>query len=239
MGELTFKNVKLGQYDLAYTIPEEVGRHYEELISFSRGRDFNREVRGYVEDFVKQFDWLVTPENEQALNDRLVAYNKLIVELKVNIMSATKIPSVMISGAGNYPTRQKQKELDRVHNLEGELYSDEGKNARFIQNTNQMFNPNIAARKAEAVRKKASEGFEDSHINIPHEEIIGYGVDLEGNRVYLETDGKPSDETRALLKNAAMRWSPKNQRWQRVLTKNAIYAIKKRVFEPLNIDIEV
>lgn len=239
MSELTFKNVKEGNFELAYKIPEEVGRRYESLISFNRGRDFNEEVVTYVGSFVKEFQSYLTDENEQEMNKRLVRYNKLVVELKTSIMNAVKIPSIMISGGSNYPSEKKRKEVERVHNLEGELYSDYGKHAKFMENTEKMFNPVLIQRREDAIKKKAEQGFQDTYVEIDHEEIVAYGIDLEGNRVYLETDGKPSDETRALLKKAAMRWSPKNVRWQRVLTDNAIRSIKREVFSKLNIEIEV
>lgn len=119
---LTFKNVLSRNFDLEYEIPREVGEHYESLVSFNRGYDFNQEVRQYVVNFVEQFSEFLTLENEQQLNERLVKYNKLVVELKTNILKATTIPSVMICGPANYPTRRKQKEEERIYRLESELY---------------------------------------------------------------------------------------------------------------------
>lgn len=60
-------------------------------------------------------------------------------------------------------------------------------------------------------------------------------MDLEGDRIYITTNGKPSDEIRALLKKAALRWSPKNQRWQRILTVNAINSINRNVMNQLKL----
>lgn len=64
-------------------------------------------------------------------------------------------------------------------------------------------------------------------------------IDLANKKYGKLTVIKLTGETRALLKKAAMRWSPKNVRWQRVLTDNAIRSIKREVFSKLNIEIEV
>ena len=51
-------------------------------------------------------------------------------------------------------------------------------------------------------------------------------------RLQLIFEGKPDDETRAVLKKHGFRWSPSNTAWQRQLTDNARYAVK-RVIEEL------
>jgi hypothetical protein len=45
--------------------------------------------------------------------------------------------------------------------------------------------------------------------------------------VDLKFNGKPSDETIAVLKKNAFKWSPKNQRWQRQTTANGVNGLKK------------
>ena len=49
----------------------------------------------------------------------------------------------------------------------------------------------------------------------------------EQNRLQILFDGKPDEETRAALKSNGFRWSPKNQAWQRQLTRNAEYAARQ------------
>lgn len=51
-------------------------------------------------------------------------------------------------------------------------------------------------------------------------------------RLQLIFDGKPDADTRAVLKKNGFRWSPSNTAWQRQLTDNAKYAVK-RVIEEL------
>ncbi|EGP5171667.1 hypothetical protein EJW99_11355 [Enterococcus faecium] len=236
---LTFKNVISKTFDLEYEIPREVGEHYESLVSFNRGYDFNKEIRDFVISFVEQFSEFLTPENEQQLNERLVNYNKLVVELKTNILQATTIPSVMICGPANYPTRRKQKEEERIYQLESELYSKNGKHARYIENTRKMFDPVLIDQKIEIDKKrkeKAEEkGWRNFYKEVNHEELAGYGFDVENNRLYLVTHGKPSDDVRALLKKAALRWSPRNKRWQRILTVNAINSVNRNVMNGLEL----
>ncbi|MDC4248448.1 hypothetical protein [Enterococcus faecium] len=236
---LTFKNVISKNFNLEYEIPREVGEHYESLVSFNRGYDFNKEIREFVISFVEQFSEFLTPENEQQLNERLVNYNKLVVELKTNILQATTIPSVMICGPANYPIRKKQKEEERIYQLESELYSKNGKHARYIENTRKMFDPVLIDQKIEIDKKrkeKAEEkGWNDFYKELNHEELAGYGFDVENNRLYLVTHGKPSDDVRALLKKAALRWSPRNKRWQRILTVNAINSVNRNVMNGLGL----
>lgn len=236
---LTFEKVQQGNFELVYKIPKEVGQRYEELTSFYRGRDFNKEIESYIESFVNDFRSFVTPENEKALDERLVKYNKLVVELRTNILKATTIPSVMISGGANYSTRKKKRELDRIHELERELYANDGKHERFLDNTRKMFDPVLIEQRenVEAKRKAKAkeEGWQAFYSELEHEEIAGYGIDLEENRIYIVTNGKPSEDIRGLLKSAAMRWSPKNKRWQRILTENAIRAIENKILIPLKL----
>ena len=103
--------------NIKYKIPEEVGRRYEELISFNRGRDFNKEVAGAIVCFREQFAEYINDDNEEAFENRVNEFNKLYVDLMIAWMSAVKIPSVMICGPAKYPTERKRKEEERVHKL--------------------------------------------------------------------------------------------------------------------------
>lgn len=46
-------------------------------------------------------------------------------------------------------------------------------------------------------------------------------------RLQLFFDGKPGDGTRDILKHNGFRWSPRNKAWQRQLTDNARYALRR------------
>lgn len=73
---------------------------------------------------------------------------------------------------------------------------------------------------AEAEDKKYS--FDGGKVEICNSE--------ERIRIYF--DEIPDDNMRKTLKGNAFKWSPKNQAWQRQLTSNAIYALKKYVNLP-------
>ena len=52
-------------------------------------------------------------------------------------------------------------------------------------------------------------------------------LNMEANRLQILFDEIPDEETRAALKSNGFRWSPKNQAWQRQLTRNAEYAARQ------------
>lgn len=53
-------------------------------------------------------------------------------------------------------------------------------------------------------------------------------------RLQLIFNGKPADEVREILKKNGFKWSPKNGAWQRQLTDNALYSLK-RVTEAIKV----
>lgn len=52
-------------------------------------------------------------------------------------------------------------------------------------------------------------------------------VNAEANRLQLVFDEKPDDDLRAELKSHGFRWAPSQGAWQRQLTNNAMYAVKR------------
>lgn len=46
-------------------------------------------------------------------------------------------------------------------------------------------------------------------------------------RLQLIFDGKPEDAVRDILKKNGFKWSPKNGAWQRQLTDNALFSLKR------------
>ena len=67
---------------------------------------------------------------------------------------------------------------------------------------------------------------ESTHEDEEHEGYT-YHEDAEQMRVQLIFDGKPDDDTRALLKSYGFRWSPRNGAWQRQLTENGKRAARQ------------
>lgn len=74
---------------------------------------------------------------------------------------------------------------------------------------------------------KASKSIEEEHDGYTYQE------NAEAMRVQLRFDGKPDDETRALLKRNGFRWAPSQGVWQRQLNDNGKYAAH-RVMEVLD-----
>lgn len=74
---------------------------------------------------------------------------------------------------------------------------------------------------------KASQPIEEEHDGYTYRE------NAEAMRVQFQFDGKPDDETRALLKRNGFRWAPSLGVWQRQLNDNGKYAAH-RVMEVLD-----
>lgn len=74
---------------------------------------------------------------------------------------------------------------------------------------------------------KAAQPVEDEHDGYTYRE------NAEAMRVQFQFDGKPDDETRALLKRNGFRWAPSLGVWQRQLNDNGKYAAH-RVMEVLD-----
>lgn len=74
---------------------------------------------------------------------------------------------------------------------------------------------------------KASKPVEEEHDGYIYRE------NAEAMRVQFQFDGKPDDETRALLKRSGFRWAPSQGVWQRQLNDNGKYAAH-RVMEVLD-----
>lgn len=74
---------------------------------------------------------------------------------------------------------------------------------------------------------KASKPVEEEHDGYTYRE------NAEAMRIQLHFDGKPDDETRALLKRNGFRWAPSQGVWQRQLNDNGKYAAH-RVMEVLD-----
>ena len=72
-----------------------------------------------------------------------------------------------------------------------------------------MFDPVLLEQKLELEKKRKEraeeKGWQDLYTELEHDELAGYGFDVEYDRLYMETHGKPSDEIRALLIKAAQR----------------------------------
>ena len=99
-----------------------------------------------------------------------------------------------------------------------------------LQNNNAEMK-RIRGRIAELKRLK-EEAEKPSEGKYPHVDGLEVVENAEAMRIQLIFDGKPDDDTRALLKSNGFRWAPSAGAWQRQLTQNGISATK-RVLEKL------
>lgn len=92
---------------------------------------------------------------------------------------------------------------------------------------------NTKARIAQLERlKKAAETAAEQPKDEYKTDLFKVVENAEIMRLQLIFDGKPDADTRAVLKKNGFKWSPSNTAWQRQLTQNAKYALK-RVIEEL------
>lgn len=76
----------------------------------------------------------------------------------------------------------------------------------------------------ERLKAEAEKQAEDKYPHIDGLEVV---ENAEEMRIQLIFDGKPDEDTRALLKSNGFRWSPRFGAWQRQLTQNGIRATQK------------
>lgn len=87
---------------------------------------------------------------------------------------------------------------------------------------------NTKARIAQIERlKEAAETAEEQPKDEYNTDLFKVVENAEIMRLQLFFDGKPDADTRAVLKKNGFKWSPSNMAWQRQLTDNAKYALKK------------
>lgn len=121
------------------------------------------------------------------------------------------VPSILITGAGNFPVKKKERQ-----NAQRDKYWQEYEKINNIKT--QIEDLKYYKPRNEKQGKAVTNGynFENKHFDVIQNE--------EANRLQLKFNGKPDSETRNLLKHNGFKWSPKNESWQRQLTPNARYA---------------
>lgn len=200
-----------------YEINEELARQSKQSYSF------NEYVKGsatqeYIEmvDYAYELTEKVLEENkEKALYYADIYAKKLAENINKRFRIDISCPSIMITGAGNFPMRKKEKQMQRLDKAFKE----------YEQIKSYLFKiENLKYNKI----KKEKQGIAKNDIDLTNDffEVI---QNEEMNRLQLLFDGKPSEEQRMLLKKRGFRWSPKNKVWQRQLTVNAIYATEQLI----------
>lgn len=122
-------------------------------------------------------------------------------------------PSVLTSGAGNFPVRKKEKQ-----NAARARWFKDYKEIQYILDK-------IRATGTRPVKTAA-----ERDIRLPLEgwkfdagEVV---MNTEADRVQIFYSDKPDEVTRSALKSNGFKWSPRFKAWQRGLTDNGIRAAK-------------
>ena len=218
--------------ELYYKVDLEISKKHKRLISFSDydvEKDINnREVLSACIELEKQIrnyckshnNW-----NEEQIQEDLKRFNKKYVEIFQKYLLANDMPSVMISGRGNYNVSRHEKKVARQNAIGSDLWGTDGKIEKIKSSIIKKYNKNLLTRRSKQVEN--AKEFKEFEIRVDRWDLISYGNDVENARVYLKFNGKPSDETISVLKKNAFKWSPKNQRWQRQTTVNGFNGLKK------------
>lgn len=289
-----------------YTINEEMARRAKQAISFSDYKEgfATAQYRAAVDhaaEIAEQQKARVDPMYHEQI-DRLVdTYaRKLADNLNASNRITASCPSVMISGAGNFPVAKKQKQnaaadrnmeeyqhiqglLDKIRSVgTGGISADDPQaveklkakltalerlqdtmkqaNAYYrkhktldgcpVLTAAQIADINASLAKSWRGQPKPFESFELSNNNANIRRLKERIAELEKrqaepapdgwtfdggevvmnkeeNRVQILFDGKPDEQTRAVLKSHGFRWAPSQGAWQRQLTDNAIRAARK------------
>ena len=143
---------------LYYKIDLEVSKKHKSLISFSDydvEKDINnKEVMTACEDLetaIRKECSQHTNWSEEQIKEDLKRFNKTYVELFEKYLLANDMPSVMISGRGNYNVARHTKKVARQNSVGNDLWGDGGKIERAKESILKKYNKNILARKIKQV----------------------------------------------------------------------------------------
>lgn len=290
-----------------YPVNEEMAKAAKEINSFApyKEGEATKEYQYYCDKAYDILDSIAEKrpqylERAEAMTDR---YCKKLAEYYNDYYrNEAYCPSVMISGAGNFPVRKKEKQnvrrdtlrstweylqgyfakienlltydrpimcgdenamealQDKIDGLEKqkELAKDLNK---FLRKGGQIedydgeitdtlkkeidflirrgYDPCISTTNINAEIRRLKERMEKLKKAKEEGTTETATADEDGNKLFkviknteimrlqLIFDGKPTDEVREILKKNGFKWSPKNGAWQRQLTDNAFYSLKR------------
>lgn len=290
-----------------YSINEASARTAHQMMSFSDYKEGSKtaEYKGYVDRAYELADKITSarPDQEDRVYSMAAKYSKKMVEyMNRDIHIGCMCPSIMVSGAGNFPVRKKEKQnqaweknhqffnetqgiLSKMESIlhgkglikssdEDAIEKLEEKLESLKDKQEQMKTANKAIRLKDI--KKGNErlrnmGYLDEQIKQLREPDfcgrVGYPdyalqnnnanihrierrikslkatkargtletenqffkivENTEAMRLQLFFEGKPEPEVREVLKSNGFRWAPSQSAWQRQLTDNARYALKR------------
>lgn len=203
-----------------YEINEERARISRDMWSF-REYEMGSETKYYKEqvDIAYKLCEKVPEEyKEKALNLANDYAYKLAKHINEGFEIELICPSIMIAGGSNFPVKKKERQNSRRNN-----HSQEYEKIKDI--LKQIDNLETYKPRIEKQGKIQDIDFNNKFFEVVQNEEL--------NRLQLTFDKIPSEEVRNILKSYGFKWSPKNQTWQRQLTNNAIYTLKKIILPKL------
>lgn len=294
-----------------FSINESAAKTAHSMMSFSDYKEGSK-TAGYKAQVDEAYELgekviQARPSEEERVTKLCERYSRRLAQnINKDIQIGMMCPSVMISGAGNFPVKKKEKQIAAyiknhedykqvegiLRKIDGIFYgkdviksSDENaieklqeKVDELRENQEQMKEVNKAIRLKDT--EKGDEllrnmGYTDEQIRdlrtpdfwgrlgFPNYALTNNNANirrLEGRikslqatkskgtqesenkffkvkedadvmRLQLFFDSKPDDDVRIILKSNGFKWSPKNGCWQRQLTENAKYALKRVIKE--------
>lgn len=195
-----------------YEINEEQAKQARNMWSFteyvagSATEDYKQSVNAAYE-FVED-----VPDHaqEKALYYADMYAKKLAENINKGFRIELMCPSVMISGAGNFPVRKKEKQNAARQRNYAEYERIKGylNKIKCLKNSKPIDPPDQP----------------NKEYDLKYFKVI---ENAEINRLQIVFDGKPNDEVRTIIKSNGYKWSPKNKTWQRQLTDNARASVAK------------
>lgn len=152
-------------------------------------------------------------EKIDALLDRYA--RKLADNYNKGFAIESRCPSVMVSGPANFPVRKKEKQ-----NAARDRNMDEWKYIKGLLGKIQSVG--LGAEPLSLDKRgfdEAPQGWEFDGGKVE--------MNVDDDRLQIFYDSKPDEATRQKLKSHGFKWAPSQGAWQRILTKNAVYAAKQ------------
>lgn len=294
-----------------FSINESAAKTAHSMMSFSDYEEGSK-TAGYKAQVDKAYELgekviQARPSEEERVAKLCERYSRRLAQnINKDIQIGMMCPSVMISGAGNFPVKKKEKQVaawDKNHEdykqvegilrkIEGIFYgkdviksSDENAIEKLQEKVDELRENQERMKKVnKAIRLKDAEKGDELLRNMGYtdEQIKGFRTpnflgrlgfpsyaltnnnanihrlegrikslqatkskgtqesenkffkvkeDADAMRVQLFFEGKPEPEARDVLKRNGFRWAPSVGAWQRQLTENAKYALKRVIKE--------
>ena len=194
-----------------YPIDEHIARLGHEMNSFREYQE-NSTTEYYKSKVNEVFAIAEKNQSEKSLYLANIYAKKFADYLNTSNRVETLCPSIMISGAGNFNVRKKEKQNARRDNLMKEY----AKLQNLIEKIERPEGYGYAEIKRDTI---VTNEFE----SVPFFKVVS---NEEVNRIQLvDFEEIPTDEQKTILKKNGFRWSPRFKAWQRQLTENAISGV--------------